>query len=116
MGRRTVSDSPHKTYARNRIRWIVLASLVTLCTSALGLLRDADLVQPTFYGLSLGAMIASWTVAALVWCTHSVIEEQRRRETRICHRVGRLLSEHNGAGWAAYAEQAENVHPINGRR
>lgn len=111
-----MSDSPHKIYARNRIRWIAIASMVTVCTSTLGLLKEAELIRPTFFSLSLGAMIVSWAVAALVWCTHSVIEEQRRREVRICHRVSRLLAEHNGTGWAAYAEAVENVHPINGRR
>jgi hypothetical protein len=111
-----MSDSPQKMYRRNRTRWIAGSALVTLCTGTLGLLRDAGRLPPTVFSLSLAIMIASWVIAAMAWCTHCLLQEQRRRQAQTVAGVRRLLAEHNTAGWAAYAEQAENVIPINGKR
>jgi hypothetical protein len=111
-----VSDSPQKTYRRSRTRWIAGSVIVTLCTGVLALLKENGRVAPAVFNLALAVMIVCWTVTALVWCTHAVMGEQRRRETRTVDRVEQLLTKHNVAGWAAYAEEAENVHTINRRR
>jgi hypothetical protein len=114
-----VSNSPQKIYRRNRTRWIAVSVFVTLCTCAIGLLEETGKVPMVWCDCARSVTIVCWLIAAMVWCTHCVIEEQRRREARTVARMGRLLTEHNVAGWAAYAEmayQTENVIPIKGRR
>lgn len=106
-----MSDSPQKIYRRNRTRWIAASSVVTLGTTALGLMKDSGRLPSTVYSLSLSAMIVCWLITAVVWCTYRVMAEQRRT----VRTVRSMLSEYNAAGWAAYAEQAEqseNVRPI----
>jgi type VI protein secretion system component VasK len=109
-----MSDSPHKVYRRNRTRWIATAIFVTLCTCVIGLWEESGRVSMVWVDCARSVTIVCWLIAAMVWCTHRLIEEQRRRETRTVNHVRDLIVEQQQRrdAYAALVEESAKVRSI----